>query len=152
AKGNLEIKDGKLKIKVDPTTLKGDNIAILNALNGATQSAEADFTSVDNNWGPRLGVVLRFQDQSNYYLLYRVSGGTTALRISKFANGVETVLPAKAVPQIAVNTPFHLKGTVASDGTLAVAIGAACGSSCPTNWTPTATQSIVNSTFSGGRL
>jgi hypothetical protein len=142
-KGNLEIKSGQLKFKVGPGTVKGDNIAVLPTLTGPNQTAEADFTSVDNNWGPRLGVVLGQQDPLNYYLLYRTAGGTVGVRISKVVNGVETVLASKPVPAPTVNTPFHLKGTM-NNNILTLILGP--------SQAPTATLSITNSTFSGGSL
>ncbi len=146
AKGNLEIKNGQLMINVDdPSTLKGDNIAVL-PLNGATQAAEADFTSVNNSWGPRLGVVLRYQDAGNYYMLYRIAGGTVALRISKVVNGVETVLASKPIPPPVVIPPtaFHLRGTV-SGNTLTVTLGP--------NEAPTATLNVTPaSTLPSGSL
>ena len=144
AKGNLEIKSGRLQFKVGPGTIKGDNIAVLPALTGPNQAAEAEFTSVDNNWGPRLGVVLGHQGPLNYYLLYRTTGSTVAVRISKVVNGVETVLASKAVPPPTVNTPFHLKGTMSSNNTLTLTLGP--------SQAPIATLSVTNSVFSGGTL
>jgi hypothetical protein len=46
----------------------------------------------DSNASPRLGVLLRFQDALNHYRLYRISGGSSQLRISKLVNGAETIL------------------------------------------------------------
>ncbi len=135
AKGDLVISGYKLK-----NTGKGDSVAIVD-LSGATH-AEAWFTSVDNNWGPRLGVVLGYQDPLNYYLLYRIAGGTAALRISKVANGVETVLASKSFAAPVVNTRFRLKGEV-SGTSLTVTIG-------PPGQTPTATLSVTSSTFAPG--
>ena len=111
----------------------------------ATQAAEADFTSVNNSWGPRLGVVLRYQqDTGNYYLLYRIAGGTVALRISKVVNGVETVLASKPIPPPVVNTAFHLRGAVSGD-VLTLTLGP--------NQAPTATLSVTPaSTLPGGSL
>jgi hypothetical protein len=137
AKGNLIIKDFKLK-----NTLKGDNIAILQTLSGAT-TAEADFTSVDNNWGPRLGVVLGYHDPLNYHLLYRTAGGTNAVRVSKVANGVETILSSKALAAPVTNVPFHLKGAVSSGNVLTLTIG-------PPGQTPLATLSVTSPSFSAG--
>ena len=73
----------------------GNAMAVVSALSGATQTAGADFTSVDNNLGPRFGIVLRYQDPTNYYLAYRQTGGSSRLLISKFVNGVETILASR---------------------------------------------------------
>jgi hypothetical protein len=93
----------------------GNNMAIVAALGGVTQSAEADFTSVTNDTGGRFGVVLRYQDPKNYYVLYRWVGGSSVLRISRVVNGVEKVLAQKTLPNPQKNTAFHLKGR--ADGT-----------------------------------
>ena len=92
--------------------LRGDNIAYLPNLTGATQSAAVNFISTDNNAGPRLGLVLRYTDARNHYRLYLWTGGTNQLRISKFVNGAETLLKSVAVtPAPAVGTTFHLVGS-----------------------------------------
>jgi outer membrane protein assembly factor BamB len=92
---------------------RDDYIAIVDDpnLNGAIQSASADFTDTNNNSGPRLGLVLRVQDARNYYRLYRWAGGTNELRISKVFNGSETVLKRATVALPAEGTPFHLVGS-----------------------------------------
>jgi len=136
--GNLVISAGQLK-----NTLGGNNIAVLPALSAPTQTAEADFTSVNNNASPRLGIVLRYQNAANYYLLYRIVGGTTALRISKIVDGVETVIASQPVPQPVVNTPFHLRGSVTGQS-LTVTLGPASS--------PSATVSASDAAFASGSL
>jgi outer membrane protein assembly factor BamB len=119
--GNLIIAGQQLK-----NGLRGDNIAILPTLVGEAQSASGDFISSDNNASPRLGVLLRVQGQDaarNHYRLYRISGGTSQLRISKLVNGNETVLKYVQVPMATVNTPFHLVGSI-SGSTLTLTMGA----------------------------
>ena len=106
--GNLAISGGRVV-----NTLVGYNMAILPALPGADQSAEADFTSGSNNTAPKLGVVLRALDAVNHYRLYRSAGGSSQVRIAKVVGGVETILKFATLPQAIVNTPFHLKGTIA---------------------------------------
>ena len=93
--------------------LRGDNIGTVVNLSGANQSASADFSSSDNNTGPRLGVLLRYQDAKNHYRLYRSVGGSSQLRISKLVNGIEYPLKWVNIANPAVNTPFHLVGSVA---------------------------------------
>jgi hypothetical protein len=90
----------------------GNAVAVVSALTGATQTAGADFTSVDNNLGPRFGIVLRYKDSKNYYLIYRQTGGSSRLLISKFVNGVETVLKYASVSNPAKNVPFRITGRI----------------------------------------
>ena len=115
--GNLFINDQKLK-----NGLRGDNIGTLPALTGANQSASGDFTSTDNNASPRLGVLLRVLDARNHYRLYRISGGSSQLRISKLINGAETILKSVQVPMAPVGMPFHLVGSVVGQ-TLTLTMG-----------------------------
>lgn len=115
--GNLVISSNQLK-----NGGSGNNYAAVAALGGATQSAEADFTSVRNDTGGHFGVILRYQDPKNYYMLYRKVGGSSVLRISKVVNGVETVLVQKGLPNPKMNTPFHLKGS-ANGSTLTLQVG-----------------------------
>jgi hypothetical protein len=141
--------NGKLK-----NAARGDNIAYLPSLTGATQSAGGDFTSGDNNASPRLGVLLRYQDPRNHYRLYRISGGSSQLRISKLINGAETILKSIQVPMAAVGTPFHLVGSVVGS-TLTLTAGGTTISVTDTKYTtgtigvlvntgPTATHSADN--------
>jgi hypothetical protein len=90
----------------------GNAIAVVSALSGATQTAGADFTSVDNNLGPRFGIVLRYKDPKNYYLIYRQVGGSSRLLISKFVNGVERILASASLANPAKFVPFHITGRV----------------------------------------
>jgi hypothetical protein len=91
----------------------GTDLAVVPAFSGATQTAEADFTSVDNNQGPRFGIVLRYQDPRNYYLVSRQVGGSSRLVISRFVNGVERILATSPIANPATNVSFHLRGRVA---------------------------------------
>jgi RHS repeat-associated protein len=97
---------------------------------GLTQTVSADFTSAGNNAAPTFGVVLRCQDcntagvpPSNYYRIYRATGGSSLLKISKVVGGVETVLKTTSIPNPAANVQFHLQGS-ASGTTLTVSVGA----------------------------
>ena len=99
-------------------TLRAENIVGLltdSSLSGAVQSASADFTSLNNNSGPRLGLAFRVQSASAYYRLYRWVGGTNEIRISKIFNGQETLLQKATVPQPAQGTAFHLVGSATPD-------------------------------------
>ena len=104
AQGDLGIKGNELR----NAALKDTHIAIQPALSGLTHTAAASFASVDNNTVPHLGIVLRFQDPNNYYLLYRQMGGTSQLRISRIKNGIETILASAGTPQPALNTFFRI--------------------------------------------
>jgi hypothetical protein len=115
--GDLAIHQNKLV-----NLLRGDNIATVVNLVGADQSASADFSSSDNNTGPGLGVLLRYKDAKNHYRLYRSVGGSSQVRIAKLKNGIEYPLKSVNVANPAVNTPFHLKGSV-NGITLTVSMG-----------------------------
>jgi M6 family metalloprotease-like protein len=91
----------------------GNHVALVSILSGGTETAEADFTSVDNNLGPRFGVILRYKDSKNYYQIYRQTGGSSRLLVSKFVNGVETILGMTSVANPAKGVTFHIKGQVA---------------------------------------
>ena len=101
--------------------VNGFHIGVRPTLFSNNQQAEADFASMNNNASTRLGLVLRYQGPNNYYVLDRRTGGTTALRISKFVDGDETVLKSLPVPIAAVNTFFHLKAS-ASGQTLTLTL------------------------------
>lgn len=123
ANASLSISNGQLA-----NASSGTSIAYPACIFGLNQTVEADFTSVDNNPNPRFGIILRMQSPQNgspqsYYWLYRIAGGTSALRISKVVNGTETILKNVSISQPALNSPFHLKGQVAGS-TLTVLIGA----------------------------
>ena len=90
---------------------------------GATQIVSADFASSGNASAPSFGVVLRYQNTGNYYRVYRATGGSSLLRISKVVNGAETVLKSISLANPAPNVFFRLEGrvsgtalTVALDG------------------------------------
>ena len=115
--GDLTIEGRELK----NTGIAGDHIAVFPGLSDPAQTVSADFASVDNNLGPRFGVILRFQDLLNYYRIYRATGGASVLRISKIAGGVETVLATVSLPNPAKNVFFRLEGR-ASGQTLTLAM------------------------------
>lgn len=116
----------------------GDSVAYQTCFASANQTAEADFTSIqDNNPNPRFGVVLRgLPDAQSYYWLYRRAGGTNALRISKVVNGVETILKSVPLAAPSLGVPFHLRGQVIGT-TLTVTVG-------------TTQATVMDTTFSSG--
>ena len=106
--GNLVISSRMLK----NAPQAGTNMAVVSALKAPTQTVDVDFTSMDNNLAPKFGLVLRYQDPKNYYLVYRQVGGTSRLYISKFVNGVETSLGYAALANPAKGVSFHLRARV----------------------------------------
>jgi hypothetical protein len=104
--GNLVVDDRKLK----NASGIGTHVALVKSLSGARQTVDVDFTSPDNNQGPRFGIVLRYQDPKNYYLIYRQVGGSSRLVISRFVNGVEKILASPSIGNPATKVPFHLTG------------------------------------------
>jgi hypothetical protein len=75
---------------------------------GATQTVTMSFASVDNNLGPRFGLLARYKDARNYYACYRQTGGSSVLRISKVVNGLETVLKQVGISNPQKNVLFTL--------------------------------------------
>ena len=110
AAGNFSIASNELRTAL----ISGTNIVVQPTLTGATQTASADFASVDNSARPRLGVILRYQDSQNYYILYRniSGGGSRKLRISRIVNGAETYLAQVSDTNPAVNTFFNISGRI----------------------------------------
>lgn len=106
--GDLVLSGGELR----NAPVKGKHLAVVPALSGGNQSAAADFASVDNNPAPLFGIVLRYQSPGNYYLLYRLAGGTSGLRISRVVNGTEKVLASTGAANPTLNRFFRLKGQV----------------------------------------
>ena len=102
--------------KASSAAVKGTHVAVLPSIAGVNQTVEADFTSIqDNNPSPRFGVVLRYQSPQNYYLVSRLAGGTTGLRISRIVDGVETILKHVPAPNPVPGTAFRLKGSVSGN-------------------------------------
>lgn len=90
-----------------PATI-GDYVAVVPSLYGSDQQASADFASPDNNHAPRFGIVLRFRGPLNYYLVYRQTGGSSVLRISRVVAGMETVLKQKNISNPSRGVWFRL--------------------------------------------
>ena len=135
AQGDLVISNQELK----NAAVKGNHIAVQPGLGGATQTVSASLASVDNNPSPRLGVVLRFQGPQNYYLAYRLAGGSNLLRISKIVNGTETVLKSLSTPTLPLNTFFTIQGTAA-------------GSTLTLSLDGVLKLTITDTTFTGGQV
>jgi outer membrane protein assembly factor BamB len=114
AQGTWEIRDVGLWNTPPPSAVPATTpyLAVVKDFSGANQSAAADFTSTNNNPGPNFGIVLRYLNQGNYYLAYRIVGGLSALRIAKVIGGVETVLGQFGVPNPTLNKPFRLRADV----------------------------------------
>jgi hypothetical protein len=148
AQGDLGIKGYELR----NAPLKDTHIAIQPALSGLGHTAAASFASVDNSPAPRLGVVLRFQDPKNYYLLYRQMGGSSQLRISRIMNGFETILASAGTPQPAVNTFFRISAD-ATGNKLTLKLCSATDTSTGTTCTTVAQTLIAtDSLLAGGSV
>ena len=97
------------------------HMGLLPGLAGPKQSAAASFARTDDIAG-KMGVVLRAQDAQNYYFVYRNTGGTSQLRISKVVGGTETLLKFASIGNPAKNTFFQLGGK-AQGSTLTLELG-----------------------------
>lgn len=104
--GDLSIQGGELRS--GPSS--GDHMAVQPGLSGSVVRVSADFASTDGNLGPRFGVVVGYEDSANYYRIYRRTGGSSLLVISKFVDGVETVLKSVSIANPTKNVFFRLEG------------------------------------------
>jgi hypothetical protein len=123
--GDLNIVSSHL----ENAAIAGDHMAAQPGLTGSIETVAADFTSAGNNAAPSFGVILRCQDcnspgvpPSNYYRIYRSTGGSSLLKISKVVGGVETVLKTVSIANPAAGVQFHLQGS-ANGNTLSVSVG-----------------------------
>ena len=89
----------------------GSNIAVAPQASGASQ-IEADLTSTNNNFGPRLGIVFGYKDNLNYYAAYRQAGGTSAIGLVKVVNGKSISLGSRALANPSRNVPFRLTARI----------------------------------------
>ena len=89
----------------------GNHMAVVSAPTGTAQTVSADFTSPDNNQGPRFGLILRYQNPTNYYVAYRQVGGSSVLRIARVVEWRrDRSSAASGIPNPAKNVPFRLAG------------------------------------------
>ncbi len=98
----------------------GDHSAIIKNMN-SVQKISADFASTNNNINPRMGLILGYQDPSNYYLLYAQAGGTSRFYISKMQNGILTPLKYWSTSNPAKGQFFHMEASL-HNGTLGLRI------------------------------
>jgi PKD repeat protein len=114
------IGNGWVEVQGDMTILNNElrnepnkvyHIALQPTLTGLGQTAAIDFASYNNDGGSHFGIIMRYQDSDNYYLLYRQVGATSQVRISKIVNGEETVLVRDAVANPQFNDFFRLEGS-----------------------------------------
>lgn len=104
--GDLQVKEQKLST----SSGKGQHIAIASLLRGNTQDAAVDFTSFNINAWRRFGIILRYQDPLNYYLLYRQAGAASVVRIAKIVDGRETILGSVPTKNPKNGEVFRLSG------------------------------------------
>jgi len=110
-KGDLRIASQELRNLAFPMV----HLAVVPALSGLTQEAEADFLSTLHLGKPQFGVVVRYQDSLNYYVMYRQTGPRAAdnqLRIARVRNGTEQILKSKTVSKPGLNRFFRLGASV----------------------------------------
>jgi len=118
AKGDFSVTAGELRS--GPT--RALHMALLPALTGSKASVSASFASTDNNSSPRFGLIMRYRDALNYYTCYRMTGGTSVVRISKVVNGLETVLKSAPIASPAKDARFRLTCS-AESSTLTLELG-----------------------------
>ena len=131
----LSISGGELR---NAPTRNLFQMAVVPAFSSTDQTVAASFATINgNNSQPRFGVVLRYQDPQNYYLVSRRGGGTSVVQISRVVNGSETVMAAKSLPNPVSGTFFRLEGQ-ANGTTLTLKLDGV------------PMLSVVDSTFSAG--
>jgi hypothetical protein len=84
------------------------HMAVQPGVTGATQAVGATFASSSSKGNPQFGVAVRYQSPSTYYRCYRVTGGVSAVRISKVVNGAETVLKSVSIKNPKKHASFAL--------------------------------------------
>lgn len=138
----LEVNDGlsisALELRSAPTKNLFQK-AIVPTVSSAAQTVAASFARVDGNSLAGFGVLLRYQDPQNYYLVSRRTGGTSVVQISKVVSGGEIVLGSTSVPNPGLNTFFRLEGR-ANGATLTLKLDGV------------QKLSVVDSTFSTGNV
>ena len=134
AQGDFSVTGGELRS--GPT--RALHMAVLPAVAGSNQRVAARFASTDNNYSPRFGLIMRYRDALNYYMCYRMTGGTSVLRISKVVNGLETVLKSAPMASPAKDAMFRLTCS-AESSTLTLELG-------------TSRLTVSDSSFSNGSV
>jgi hypothetical protein len=118
AKGNFSITGGELRSGATGAL----HMAVLPAVAGSKERVAASFASTGNNYSPRFGLIMRYRDALNYYMCYRLTGGTSVVRISKVVNGLETVLKSAPIANPAKDAMFQLTCS-AESSTLTLDLG-----------------------------
>lgn len=115
--GDFGIESGELRT----AARKGTYLAIQpKAVNNAVVSA--DFARYRDDHAPTFGLVLRYQNAQNYYLLRRRAGSTSVLEIVKVKNGIRTILKTAATTNPQSNVFFTLTA-VANGSQLILQLG-----------------------------
>jgi hypothetical protein len=118
AKGSLSVSRGELRS--GPT--RALHMAVLPDVVGSKERVAASFASADNIYSPLFGLFMRYVDARNYYVCYRLAGGTSVVRISKVKNGIEVVLKSASVSNPSKDTMFRLTCS-AENSTLTLELG-----------------------------
>ena len=106
--GSLKVQAGQAR----NAAIRVMHTAVRPGLAGTTQSIAMNFASVDNNLGPRFGLLVRYQDAKNYHTCYRQTGGSSVLRISRVVNGVEAILRTVSLPNPPKGVAFPMTCSV----------------------------------------
>jgi hypothetical protein len=83
----------------------------------------AEFTSRNNSIGPAFGVIFGYHDPLNYYAAYRQAGGTSALRIVRVVNGIETAIAGRGCGNPQLGVSFQLAVSFTADQVVLIAGG-----------------------------
>jgi hypothetical protein len=120
AKGDFSLTGGELRS--GPT--RALHMAVLPGVAGSKERVAASFASTDNNYSPRFGLIMRYRGASDYYVCYRLAGGTSVVRISKVIKGIEIVLKSVSVSNPSKGVMFRLTCS-AENSTLTLELGSA---------------------------
>jgi len=131
--GDLKILSNELRNEA----ITAYHTAVQDSLSGSYQDVSADFAKISST-AVRFGVVLRYQDPQNFYWICRLNGGTSAVRIYKIQNGVETQLGTASQTNQGNNVWFTLRGV-------------ANGNTLKAYYNGTEKVSVTDSTWSSGK-
>ena len=118
----------------------GPHRAVVPALAGGDQTVTASFasTAVGAKGLRSFGLILRYQNPTNYYMLFRQAGGSSLLQIAKVVNGVTTILGSAKSQNPMLNVLFSMTAK-ATGSELTLTQG-------------TVTVSVTDTTFASGSV
>lgn len=118
----------------------GQHRAVVPALTGANETVTASFasTAVGSKGFRLFGLILRYKNPTNYYMLYRQAGSSGLLQIAKVVNGVPTILGSTNIQNPQRDVLFSMTAK-ATGSTLTITQG-------------THTVSVTDTTFTSGSV